>query len=311
MVLLLFDQHARIIRGHRVNKLLADGASDADFLIQRTADNIADRLADITRSFPNAAIVGSGGGHFAAAIVGRPDAETTFQTEASPDIAAMAKLRSPDVETQIAPEEEPTLPRQHLDLIVGGLTLHRANDPIGVLTQMRLALKPDGLALVALFGGQTLYELRASFAEAEAEIEGGISPRVAPMGEIRDLGALLQRAGFALPVADVDRVEVAYDTPFALMHELRAMGEANPLTERRKSFSRRTTMIRMAEIYAENYSRADGRVTATFEIVYLTGWAPDNSQQQPLRPGSAKTRLADALATTEQPAGDKTPHRRS
>ena len=189
------------------------------------------------------------------------------------------------------------------------MTLHQLNDPVGMLTQMRLALKPDGLALVTLFGGQTLTELRASFAEAETEVEGGISPRISPMGEVRDLGGLLQRAGFALPVADVDRFDVAYQTPFHLMRDLRDMGENNALIHRRKTFTRQATMMRMAEIYEANYPAADhvgeGRVNASFEIVYLTGWSPDASQQQPLRPGSAKSRLADALGVPETSTGEK------
>ncbi|MEM7544833.1 MAG: methyltransferase domain-containing protein [Pseudomonadota bacterium] len=306
----LFDGHARIIRGNRINKLLSDPEIGAGFLIERAASGIADRLADVQRSFPDVAIIGSGGGAFAVALSGRADAGTTVQIEPSPDLAKAVANRVPDAVLRIASEEAPDLQGQSHDLVVGGLSLHRANDPVGVLTQMRLALRPDGLALVALFGGQTLQELRASFAEAEAEVEGGISPRVAPMAEIRDLGSLLQRAGFALPVADVDRMEVAYQTPFHLMRDLRAMGEANPMADRRRTFTRRATMMRMAEIYTENFSRPDGRVTATFEIVYLTGWAPADSQPQPLRPGSAKARLADALGTSEKPAGDKTPHAR-
>ena len=209
------------------------------------------------------------------------------------------------IETRVSDPETPDLSPGDLDLMVGGLTMHRVNDPVGLLTQMRLALKPDGLALIALFGGRTLHELRASFAEAEAEVEGGMSPRVAPMGEIRDLGGLLQRAGFALPVADVDRFDVTYETPFHLMRDLRHMGEANTLIHRRKTFTRRATMLRMAEIYAANFPAPDSRVAATFEIVYLTGWSPDASQQQPLRPGAAKTRLADALGVEERSAGEK------
>lgn len=304
----LFDHHVRTLRANRVNRLLTGEAKGADFLIARAAEGIADRLEDVTRDFPRAAIVGAGGGLFAEAIAPCAGKDTLIQTEAAPALAPLAAARVPTAETRITGEEEPDLaPGQH-DLIVSGLTLHRANDPVGVLTQMRLALKPDGLLLGVLFGGQTLQELRASFAEAEIEVEGGISPRVSPMGEVRDLGALLQRANLALPVADVDRVEVAYESPFHLMRDLRAMGESNPLTDRRKTFTRRTTMMRMAEIYARNYARPDGRVTATFELVYLTGWAPADSQPQPLRPGSAKTRLADALGTFELPAGDKAAH---
>jgi len=191
------------------------------------------------------------------------------------------------------------------DLVVSTLLLHVANDPVGQLIQMRRALKPDGLMLAALFGGQTLSELRASLAEAEVECEGGLSPRVAPMAEIRDLGGLLQRAGFAMPVADSERLTVTYATPLHLMRELRAMGETNILTARRRQPMRRKTLMRACEIYAEHFGAPDGRVRATFEIVFLTGWAPGPAQPKALRPGSATVRLADALGAEEVSAGEK------
>ena len=192
-----------------------------------------------------------------------------------------------------------------LDLVVSALALQFVNDLPGTLIQIRRALKPDGLFLAAMIGGDSLTELRAAFAEAEAEVEGGVSPRVAPFADLRDLGALLQRAGFALPVTDVDRVTVRYASPLALMHDLRRMGAGNALTERRRTPLRRATLRRMLEIYAERFADADGRIRATFEIVWLSGWAPHESQQQPLAPGSAKTRLADALGTREISAGEK------
>ncbi len=165
--------------------------------------------------------------------------------------------------------------------------------------------KPDGLFLAALLGGETLTELRQSFAAAESEVEGGVSPRVAPFADLRDLGALLQRAGFALPVTDVDRLTVRYDSAFALMHDLRRMGATNALMARRRTPLKRATLLRMAEIYAQRFADADGRVRATFEIVWLSGWAPHPGQQQPLKPGSAKARLADALGTREISTGEK------
>lgn len=299
----LFDHDARIIRGDRVNRSLPE----ADFLLTRAAEGVADRLADTVRAFPRALIAGAGGGAFAAAIDGRAGTEALVQTEAAAPLAARAAARAPATETRITPEEEPDLSPGGWDLIVSGMTLHRADDPVGALTRMRLALAPDGLLLAALFGGRTLHELRAALAEAEAEVEGGVSPRVAPMGEVRDLGALLQRAGLALPVADVDRIDVAYETPFHLMRDLRAMGEANVLAQRRRGFTRRATLMRAAEIYAENFSRPDGRVAASFEIVFLTGWAPAPDQPQPLRPGSARARLADALGAVETPLGEAAP----
>jgi SAM-dependent methyltransferase len=192
-----------------------------------------------------------------------------------------------------------------LDLVASGLALHFVNDLPGTLVQIRRALKPDGLFVAALLGGDTLTELRQAFAAAEAELEDGISPRVLPFADLRELGALLQRAGFALPVTDVDRLTVRYASPLALMHDLRRMGATNPLIDRSRRPLRRATLVRMMEIYGERFADPDRRIRATFEIVYLLGWAPHESQQQPLAPGSARTRLADALGTQERSAGEK------
>lgn len=198
------------------------------------------------------------------------------------------------------PEAE-TLPltaKTH-DLVIHALGLHWANDPVGQLVQSRHALMPDGLLLAPLFGGQTLHELRTALAEAETEVTGGLSPRVLPMAEIRDLGALLQRAGFALPVADAFTKTVLYRDLVHLMQDLRAMGEANALATRLRLPTRRAVFARAAEIYAQSFGRPDGRIPATFEIIVLTGWAPADTQQKPLRPGSAVQRLADALGASE------------
>jgi len=196
------------------------------------------------------------------------------------------------------------------DLVIHALCLHWANDPVGQLVQCRRALRPDGLFLGILFGGQTLHQLRASLAEAESRLTGGLSPRVAPMGEIRDLGALLQRAGFALPVADAAPLTVTYETPLHLMRELRAMGEGNALAARPRHFAPRALFAEAARIYAEAYGTPDGRIPATFEMIVLTGWAPEDSQPKPLRPGSAAARLADALKTEESPLPDPARPRR-
>lgn len=192
------------------------------------------------------------------------------------------------------------------DLVVHAMALHWANDPVGQLVQARRALRPDGLLLAVCLGGATLSELRAALAEAETEVTGGLSPRVAPLGELRDLGALLQRAGLAMPVADAARLTVRYESAFHLMRDLRAMGETNVMIDRLRRPTRRAVFARAAEIYAERFGEADGRVRATFETLTLTGWAPDPNQQQPLRPGSAAQRLADALGTEERPTGIKT-----
>lgn len=187
------------------------------------------------------------------------------------------------------------------DLVIHALSLHWANDPVGQLVQCRRALQPDGLFLGLMFGGQTLHELRACMAQAEAEVTGGLSPRVLPMGEIRDLGGLLQRAGFALPVADSFVRRVIYRDAMHLMQDLRAMGEGNALAARLRHPTRRTVMTRAATLYHEAHGHPDGTVPATFEMICLTGWAPSESQQKPLRPGSAAQRLADALGTTQLP----------
>jgi SAM-dependent methyltransferase len=184
---------------------------------------------------------------------------------------------------------------ESLDLAVSALAFQFVNDLPGVLTQIRRALRPDGLLLAAMIGGDTLTELRQSFAAAEVECEGGISPRVAPFADLRDLGGLLQRAGLALPVTDVDRIVVRYETAFALMQDLRRMGATNILIERRRAPTRRTTLLRMAQIYGERFADPDGRIRATFDVIWLSAWAPHESQQKPLRPGSAKASLEEAV----------------
>ena len=185
------------------------------------------------------------------------------------------------------------------DLVIHALALHWANDLVGQLVQCRSALQPDGWFVGLLFGGQTLHELRACLAQAESELTGGLSPRILPMAEIRDLGGLLQRAGFALPVADTFTTEVRYRDAFHLMHDLRAMGEGNAMAERLRKPTRRSIMNRAADLYQQTYAGADGRIPATFEMIVLTGWAPHDSQPKPLRPGSATARLSDALAAPE------------
>lgn len=192
------------------------------------------------------------------------------------------------------------LPETSCDLVVHAMALHWANDPVGQLIQCRRALRPDGLLLAICLGGQTLSELRAVLAQAEAEVTGGLSPRIAPMGEIRDLGALLQRAGLALPVADNLSLTAEYRDLFHLMHDLRAMGETNALSARLRRPTRRAVFDRAAALYTEQHSTPEGRLPATFELICLTGWAPDESQPKPLRPGSAQMRLAAALGSEEK-----------
>ena len=255
---------------------------------------MVDRLSVVKRSFSVAADIGTPSGALRKLMRDRKLAETIIGVNS----LAMSGVRAAD-------EEALPFADGSLDLVVSALSLQWVNDLPGTLAQIRRALKPDGLFMAALLGGDTLTELRQSFASAEAEIEGGASPHVSPFADVRELGALLQRAGLALPVADVDKLTVRYATPFDLMADLRGMGATNALIERRRAPLKRGTLRRMAEIYADRFSDGDGRLRATFEIVWLSGWAPHESQQQPLRPGSAKTRLADALRAIELPAGDK------
>jgi SAM-dependent methyltransferase len=290
----------------RARRRRAQALGAATFLLDRVAEDLADRLAAVLRRFELAADVGTPGDAVRRAL-GAQGAEvgTIIAVDALAD--HLAGHRGPKV---AADEEALPFADASLDLVVSALALHAVNDLPGALVQIRRALKADGLFLAALLGGDTLNELRESFAAAEAEVEGGVSPRVAPFADTREAGALLQRAGFALPVADVERLTVRYATPFALMQDLRRMGATNALAERRRMPLRRATLTRMAEIYAERFSDPDGRVRASFEIVWLSGWAPHSSQQQPLRPGSAKARLADALQTREISAGEKPERRR-
>ena len=246
------------------------------FLLERVVEDMGDRLLPVNRTFNEAADIWTPSDALEAQLSGR------FMS-----LRRLAPPQSVDEELALAP--------QSLDLALSALAFQFVNDLPGVMAQIRRALRPDGLLLAAIIGGDTLTELRQSFAAAEAEIEGGVSPRVAPFADLRDVGGLLQRAGFALPVTDVDRVVVRYSSAFGLMQDLRRMGSTNVLVERRRAPTRRTTMLRMAEIYGERFADADGRIRATFDIIWLTGWAPDESQPKPLKPGSAKARLEDAV----------------
>jgi SAM-dependent methyltransferase len=266
---LLFDRallRARMDRARR--------AGPVTFLLDRAAEDMADRLQAVTRGFSDVAEIGSPG-----ELLRQPIADR------------FASIRRIDLDQSEMLPLEP----ESLDLALSALALQFVNDLPGVLAQIRRALKPDGLLLAAMIGGDTLTELRQSFAAAEAECEGGVSPRVAPFADLRDIGGLLQRAGLALPVTDVDRVVVRYDSAFALMADLRRMGATNILVERRRTPTRRATMLRMAEVYAERFSDPDGRIRATFDIIWLSGWAPHDSQPKPLRPGSAKASLEAAV----------------
>ena len=267
----LFD---RILLRDRLNR--AQRLGPATFLLDRVAADMAERLSAVLRDFKSVAEVGTPGDQIARTLAER--------------FVHLARVDLPERES-----EPLALEAQSLDLVISALAFQFVNDLPGVLVQIRRALRPDGLLMAAMTGGDTLIELRQSFAAAEAELEGGVSPRVAPFADLRDAGALLQRAGFALPVTDVDRVVVRYDSAFGLMQDLRRMGAANILTERRRTPTRRATMLRMAEIYRERFADSDGRIRATFDIIWLSGWAPHESQPKPLKPGSAHASLEEAV----------------
>jgi SAM-dependent methyltransferase len=258
----------------------------ADFLLARCAEELADRLSLVKRDFADAVDLGTPGPHAAAAL------RAARVTRIAPTFASLGDGRFAGL---VGDPERPPLGEAQFDLAVSLLSLHQIDDLPGALIQIRRALKGDGLLLAALPGGDTLTELRQSLLAAESEMTGGASPRVMPFADARALGGLLQRAGFALPVVDSDRFTVRYADMFALMRDLRAFGATNALIDRSRVFARRELFLRAARHYAENFADADGRLRATFEILWLSGWSPHPSQPKPLAPGSAKMRLEDAV----------------
>jgi SAM-dependent methyltransferase len=281
----LFDR--RLVR----QRLARASKAPAHFLLDRVAADFGERLSLVSRPFPRALDLGTPGLQIAAVLRSAPERLV---------VRAAPLMEHSGCPTIVADEEALPFASGSFDLIVSALSLQWANDLPGALVQIRRALAPDGLFLAAVIGGQSLMELRTALTAAEAELTGGASPRVAPFADVRDLGGLLQRAGFALPVTDVEPLIVRYASMFALLRDLRAMGATNALTERSRVPLRRAVLTRAAEIYADRFSDSDGRVRATFEIVWLSGWAPHNSQQKPLAPGSARMRLADALNASEE-----------
>ncbi len=281
-----FDRRA--LRRHR--RRAAAKFSEHDFLFREIADRLDERLGEITRRFDSVLVVGNHGGiaadrvaeRFANARIVCTDLDSALLS-AGPGMAV------------VADEEALPFADGSFDLVLSLLGFHWVNDLPGALVQLRRALRPDGLMLAAMLGGDTLHELRAAFLEAESAVEGGVSPRVSPFVDVRTAGGLLQRAGFALPMVDVDSLTVTYENAFALMRDLSGMGEANALAERRTGFTRRTTILAMAEAYAARHSGPDGRIPATFDVLYLTAWSPHESQPKPLAPGSGTTSLADRL----------------
>lgn len=279
----IFD---RKLARDRLQKALRRGAPD--FLLRRAAEDLGDRLAAIRREFPRALDLATPTMHFAEVLAARSQARAL---RAAPFARAGADV--------IIDEELLPFGPQSFDLIVSGLALHWVNDLPGLFAQVRRCLAPDGLFVAAMAGGVSLAELRAALTQAEDEICGGASPRVSPFVEVRDLGGLLQRAGFALPVTDRDAFTLRYDSMFGLCDDLRKMGAANALQSRSRRPLSGAVFSRAAQIYAERFSDPDGKVRASFEIVWLSGWAPHESQQKPLKPGTAQVRLADVLTQTD------------
>mgnify|MGYP001210812524 CR=1 FL=1 len=283
----------RLLRA-RKRRALA-GFRAAAFLHARVAGDLAERLEAIPRNFPSTLVLG-GGELFSKAAGERARLSARLGAILEADIASGAVV--------VDPERLP-FAAASFDLVVSPLLLHWVNDLPGALIQIRSALKPDGLMLASLFGGETLHELRLALIEAELELTGGAGPRVAPFAGLQDVAHLLQRAGFALPAADRDTVTVRYAEPMRLLADLRAMGETAALAQHSPRSLSRRILTRAFEIYRQRFADPDGRVRATFEIITITGWAPHESQQQPLKPGSARARLADVLGAREHGAGEK------
>jgi SAM-dependent methyltransferase len=299
--LLVFDRGVLRLRRERAARRWGDQA----FLKREIASRLVERLADVRRTFPLALDLGCHGDEVAGALAGSKTAgsktvEHLIRADLGFGFAQRAK--GPAI---VADEEALPFAPSCFDLVLSAMDLHWVNDLPGALIQIGRILKPDGLFLAAMLGGGTLWQLRQALGAAESEIEGGLSPRVSPFADLRDAAGLLQRAGFALPVADSETIDVEYADPLSLMRDLGAMGEGNLVAERRRGLARRATMARAAGIYAERFTQASGRIAASFEILFLHGWAPHASQPKPLKPGTAAQRLADALGGVEQSAGEK------
>ncbi len=291
-----FDRRA--LRAHRDRAALT--FRDTDYLFQEGADRLCERLEGFARSFPRILDLGCHDGRLAARLQANPGCEGVIAADLSPKMARSAAASG--VTALCADEEALPFPEASFDAVVSNLSLHWVNDLPGALVQIRRILKPDGLFLAVLFGGNTLAGLREAWLDAELALENGAGPHVSPFLDVRDGGDLLSRAGFALPVADREAITVSYPDPLRLMAELRAMGEANAVALRRKGLTRRETFAEVLRRYPRD---PDGRISACFDLVWLTAWAPGPGQQKPLRPGSAAARLAEALDSREIPTGER------
>jgi len=292
----IFDR--RLLRSRRAR--FAGGFAEHEFLIAHVANELAERVAAVLREFPLGLDLGAHHGLVGRRVADLRNVGGMVYADSTFELTARCPRPALVCDEDLLPFREPSF-----NLIVSGLALHRVNDIPGALIQIRRCLVPDGLFMAAALGARSLIELRTALLEAETEMQGGASPHIAPFADVREDGALLQRAGFALPVTDSEIVTVTYATLLDLMRELRAMGGGNVLQSRRKTPLARGTIERAEQIYRARHSVEGGKIGASFELVYLCGWAPDASQQKPLAPGSATMRLADALRTAELSAGDK------
>ena len=290
----IFDRRLLMHRRDRA----AEQPADIEFLFRTASDRLTERLRDLRRNFDMVLNLGCRTGYLSECWPDPPGVGTLIHADLSPAMAFRAATRGPAIACD---EEHLPIAEARLDAVLSCLALHWVNDLPGTLVQIRRALRPDGLLLASLAGHRTLFELRDALTTAEIELTGGASPHVSPFADVRDLGSLLQRAGFALPVVDADTLTVTYPEPLRLLADLRRMGEANALSRRHNRPLSRRVLFRAAELYQQRHGGRDGRVPATFEILTMTGWAPDPAQQRPLRPGSARARIADALATVEFP----------
>ena len=296
----LIDDRAHIRNRDRA----AANFDQFDFLKQAVTERIMDRIDTIRRDLPHVLDIGCHNGVLTEALLASPKITSVSAMDPSPEMARLTKQRC-GVDVVAAPYDAIPFDGQQFDGIFSAFALHWANDLPGVLIQLRQRLKPDGVMVVALAGGETLGGLRAAMASAESEVSGGMSPRVLPMGDIRDMGGLISRAGLTMPVADSDTITVTYEHLFRLMADLRAMGESNAMNSRVKRMTGKSLLMRAAEIYQQRFGTDDGRISVDFEIITLTGWAPDASQPQPLKPGSAQQSLASALGVEDRDAEEK------
>lgn len=296
----VFDRN--LVKEHR--NRAAKTWEEYDFLHNEVALRLCDRLDDVIRDFPLALDMGCHGGNVGQVLEGYPKVKKLVQFDLAEGMARLAD-RQVDATTLVADEEFLPFAPESFDLIVSNLSLHWVNDLPGALLQINRCLKPDGLFVGTMFGIETLRELRYCIAQAEMEVDGGMSPRVSPFADVRDAGMLLQRAGFTLPVVDADAIDVRYENPMKLMKDLKGMGENNKVLERRKNFTKRELIMSAMQKYMEEFAGDDGRVPATFQIMFMTAWKDDPSQQKPLQPGSADKSLAEALGVSETKLSEK------